>query len=287
MSRTFIRVTPEDVATFGPPAAIVCGWITWKARTRADGWAASYAQLAADTGIPLRTVRRSCDALRQAGRLAVRRASSNDATLVWSVTEVADLDTPEVSNVDRGGGRSGHLPESANVDTSSYKTVETSRDTHAAVGDVPADPLEEPAVDDPNAPGLFAVPDLPPEDEPQGPPKTARTLVARWCDGYRSTHAGKDAPKAFMKRVAGQARNLAKACGDNHDEWVGAYHAAYDAGTEAQADMTRFLVSRPTRSNARRNVFADAAFGGPDAEAMQRFTAAVNGQQPPALESGR
>ena len=166
---------------------------------------------------------------------------------------------------------------------SSIETVET------------VTPPSPPATEQAALPLLVVVPD--PPDEPaaelvdSGPPKTAQTLVARWVDGYRAVNAGADPHKAVVPRVAGQARNLAKACGDDHDAWVDAWHATYNAGVAGSHDLLRYLVPQQQRraSTARRNVWAEASMGGPGPEAMAKFQSmmASDEQQPRQLGSAQ
>lgn len=126
----FIKVRAGHVATFGPTVAIVYSQIIWRSEQHPDGWRASYALLAEETGLPQRTVRRCCAALREQNVVAAERATSDDATLVWTVVsagqpKVANVDTSEVADLDTPPGQSGHLPEMADLATSSLETVET------------------------------------------------------------------------------------------------------------------------------------------------------------------
>jgi hypothetical protein len=102
--------------------------------------------------------------------------------------------------------------------------------------------------------------------ETAGPPKTAQTLVARWCDGYRESN-GHDAPTPLTRRVAGQMKNLARACGESHTDWVAAYAAAYDCGRAGRWDPVGFMSRRqhPARTT---NAFVAPELGGPGARAV-------------------
>jgi hypothetical protein len=95
---------------------------------------------------------------------------------------------------------------------------------------------------------LFAVP----VSAPTGPPQTAQTLVARWVDGYRTSNAGQDPPGPLMKRVAGQAKNLAKVC-ENDADWGAAWRASYTAGQSGHADAVPFMAAARSRYPQQRN----------------------------------
>ena len=84
------------------------------------------------------------------------------------------------------------------------------------------------------------------------PPKTAQTLVARWVDGYRvANHV--DPPGPVLKRVAGQAKNLANSC-ETTDDWNAAWTAAYSAGQHGQPDAVPFMTQARSRyANGPRN----------------------------------
>jgi hypothetical protein len=108
---------------------------------------------------------------------------------------------------------------------------------------------------------LFAVPD----PAPTTPPQTAQTLVARWVDGYRTSNAGQDPPGPLMRRVAGQAKNLAKSC-DNDADWGAAWRASYAAGQAGRADAVPLMASQRRPQQETRNPFLkmlenDAAAG--------------------------
>lgn len=270
-------VDPVHVAEVGPAAAILYARISWRSQHEGQ-WKASRGTMAQETGLSLPSIRTALAVLRDREWVTAERASALDATLVWrpvlaGQTHVADSATSD--------GEKRHLLDVAESAISSTQTVDV-RTTHADGVKETDPPMPAPA----DAPALFVVPaaapEPPPAEEVSGPPKTAQTLVARWCDGYREAN-GRDAAKAFMGRVAGQAKQLAKACGEDHDEWVGAYHAAHAAGRAGQADMTRFLVATTRQSKALRNVFADPVLGGPDAAMLERFTQAMNGSTPRAL----
>lgn len=130
----FIKVEAAEVRELGPVGAITLSLIGWRAEHSDTGWRATYADIAAETGLPERTVRRACTALRDAGRLTAARAAADDATRVWSVVcagqdEKANVARSEVANLAGGSGQSGQLPEVANLAVSSLETVETTTDT--------------------------------------------------------------------------------------------------------------------------------------------------------------
>lgn len=281
IGRPFVAVIPEQVQALGSiEAATVLGHLTYLQASEPAGVVATAADLAEGTGLSVRTVHRITSRLRELGVVTAVRSESWSATLRWSV--VADhpicAGHVETAKVATSGSRKRVTSETAKVATSP---------THLEAGEVPPNP---PASEQAELPLLTVVPTVPDEPEPeaqQGPPKTAQTLVAQWCDGYRSVNNGQDAHRAVMGRVAGQARNLAKACGEDHDAWVDAYHAAYGAGVAGSWDLARHLVPQQQRrqSTAKRNVWADPAMGGPGAEAMGRFQTMMAGEQPRALGS--
>ena len=274
-SGCFAMVDTAHVAEVGPAAALLFARIVWRCE-RTGSWRATRRELASETGLTEAMLRTAVQVLRDREWVTTERTSAEDATLVWrplcarphqhiddSAPPPAESAPPPVVN-----------PPDPPADSamSSTETVETSTTTHAG------------GVEDAPPAALFAVPDPQPEavTEPEqtGPPKTAQTLVARWCDGYRAANGGEDAPKAFMARVAGQAKQLAKASGDDHDEWVRAWGASYAAGQAGQADMTRFLVRTPQRSTGRGNHFARAGLQGTGAGML---AALANPHDPPAI----
>lgn len=275
-SETFIRVDPAQVEEVGPSAAILFARILWRSQ-ETGSWRASRALLQEETGLTQPMLRTAVDVLRDLGWVSSERTSYLDATLIW---------TPVCPG--RPDGAPSAPPPASSTPTPPAESADFSLETGRDLPP-PSPPVEEQAT----LPLLTVVPPVR-EPEPEttdetGPPKTAQTLVARWCDGYRSVNDGRDAHRSVMGRVAGQARNLAKACGTDHDSWVDAYHAAYAAGVAGSWDLTRHLIPQQQRrtSMARRNVFADPSMGGPGADVMGRFSAMLaGGEQPRALESG-
>jgi hypothetical protein len=276
----WFRVPRELVERVGHDAALLFGRIAW--RSEATGtWRATRGELAAETLLSPHRVRVALDRLRAEGWLLSERTSTLDATQVWrpiwligaGQSESVGATTPRLRVVH------GPLVEStlSSLHDSETTTTPPSPPPTEALFEAPAAPVEPPHSRAENVqPGAE-----------QGPPKTAQTLVARWCDGFRASHNGHDAPKAFMGRVAGQARNLAKACGEDHGEWVGAYNASYAAGQASAWDLTRYLVPVARSTTARRNVFADQAMGGPSPQEAQALASSWGlGGGPLELEGG-
>jgi helix-turn-helix protein len=274
---SFVKVDPRHVVEVGPAAALLYGHICWRSEA-AGCWPATRSLMADETGLSAAMIRTATQVLRDRGWVTATRSSPNDATLVWRPVSAGQPDMVESTTPD---GDFRQVPDVVTSAMSSIETVET--DT----------PRRSPATEQAALPLLVVVPD--PPDDPaaeqvdQGPPKTAQTLVARWVDGYRTVNGGADPHKAVLSRVAGQARNLAKACGEDHDAWVDAYHATYNAGVAGSHDLVRYLVPQQQRrqSSARRNVWAEPSMGGPDAGTMERFTAMMAPDQPRALGGGQ
>lgn len=224
----------------------------------------SQARLAADTGQSEATVKRQLDALRKAGLVTweVRRTRVGRQRFytVWRPG-----DAVVGSGQSEGGVGSNERVGVGSSQGGEQEPGNQNHENHHTPGKPDVEP--EALFDAPESPDAQVI-HLPAPAASAGPPKTAQTLVARWCDGYRDRNAGEDAPKPFMRRVAGQARTLAKDCGDDHDSWVAAYNAAYTAGGAGHADMTRYLV-KTTRPAARTNALLDLRGAG--AEAMHRM----------------
>jgi hypothetical protein len=279
IGQPFIAVIPQQVQALGSvQAATVLAHLSYLTTDQTDGVVLTTEQLAQGTGLSVRTTQRITTRLRDLGVLTAVRAESWKSTMRWQVVR----DHPVVA---------GHT-ETAKVAAPRLPKLAVSQTAKVAASPPHSELIEElPPTEQGTLPFLASVPDLPAEPEgedQQGPPKTAQLLVARWCDGYRSVNDGADAHKAVMGRVAGQARNLAKACGDDHNSWVDAYHAAYSAGVAGSWDFTRHLVPQQQRrsSTAKRNVFAEPSMGGPGAETMARFQSMMDTSGPRALESG-
>jgi hypothetical protein len=220
------------------------------------------------TGLSDTTVKRHTKALAERGVLVKHQAGRN-AVVAYAVVR----DHPLLRVSDRS-------PDGAEATSSQAGTLSSSRtknQEHAAAGGAGM-----------MLPIMVSATTQPPPAQ-SGPPKTAQTLVARWVDGYRSVNAGTDPHRAVLPRVAGHARTVAKACGEDHDAWVDAWNAVYDAGVAGSHDLVRYLVPQQQRrqSTARRNVFADRALGGPDSDTMGRFQTMLAGDTPRALGSGQ
>lgn len=275
--RQFVAVVPHQVAALGIPAATVLAHLTYLTRRRPGGVVATAQDFADGTGLTLRTVQRAVARLVDQGVIIGERAAPWNPTRRWQI--VADHPVCAGQHV---------TATSATTLTATSATTSVPLEGEE-VDTAPLAPTEQGML-----PFVALLPD-PPEDPPAeaveqaGPPKTAQTLVARWVDGYRTVNAGADPHKAVLPRVAGQARNLAKACGEDHDAWVDAYHATYNAGVAGSHDLVRYLVPQQQRrqSTARRNVWAEPSMGGPDAGSMDRFSAMMTGDQPRALGSAQ
>jgi len=95
--------------------------------------------------------------------------------------------------------------------------------------------------------------DLP---EPE-PVLNAGTLVKAWCDGWATTHAGRQPHTAVLRKVSGICRNLARDC-LTVDSWREAWRAAYATGREGRYDIVGHLAE-PAAPSAHGNLFADHA----------------------------
>lgn len=285
--RDFIVLSLAAVDQVGLEPALLFQRIAWRCE-RTGSWVATIPELMAETRLTKHKVHRALDVLRAEGWVEGVRGDRFRPTLTWTVTwEDGSVEQrPEVLAEAVGAGQPVNQESRFTSTGESASPVSQEIGFSTVLQDVGEQLHTADAVAAPTAEGLFAVPDPEPE-EPAGPPKTAQTLVARWCDGYRDANGGADAPKAFMGRVAGQARALAKACGLDHEEWVLAWNASYSAGQAGHADMTRHLVRTSRVATGRRNVFADPALGGPTADTMARFTAHLTGPTRPELETPR
>lgn len=287
-SGTFVMVDPAHIAEVGPAAAVLFARICWRA-DRDGFWKASRAVLAQETGLSPDTVRGALRILRERSWLKGERASRDDATMVWSPVLAGQN---HVGDFPRGSGDIPHVPDVGNIPISSLETVETTTTPTADAVPEEAEAVLDYAADE-ALPMLVAVPDLPSEPvekrEADGPPKTAQTLVARWVDGYRSTNDGADPPGPLMGRVAGQCRNVAKAC-KSHDDWVASYAASYAGGRESRADITALMgrrVQRYGKVNHDLAIYQNLAAGGtsgaltgPGATALGMLTSASSTNPP-------
>lgn len=253
-SGSFMRVDPAQVAEVGPAAAILYARIVWRAER--GGWRASRATMATETGLSAWQLRASLGVLRDRGLVTSKRASTDDATLVWTPTPHV-----EDSSVSADGGFLSH----PDVEDSSVTSLETVLDLETPAATASAAHYSEVTMTEPLRPSeqMTLLPMAVPE--PDGaPPKTAQTMVARWCDGYRDANRGQDAPGPMMRRVAGQARNLVKGCTTDAD-WSAAWQAAYTAGQHGHADAVPYLVrTQPRYQSGRVNHdLANLRNGGP------------------------
>lgn len=237
-SASFTMVCPDHVAEVGPAAAILYARIAW--RSERSGWRASRAILAEETGLTLPMLRTACAVLRDQGWITSERTSAGDSTQVWTAVLPASLGGAESSPPPCG---SSNTPPAESAISLSTETEETTTYTADAVTEEPMSSADQPLEG-----VLFAVPD----PEPTTPPQTAQTLVARWVDGYRTSNAGQDPPGPLMKRVAGQAKNLAKSC-ENDTDWGAAWRASYSAGQSGHADAVPFMAAARSRYPQPRN----------------------------------
>lgn len=279
MTRQFVALIPEQVRAHGMAAAMVLAHLTYLTRRQPVGVVATVQDLAAGTGQSVRTTHRAIARLRAHGLITSERAEPWNPTQRWQV-----VDAP---------GPDGHGGQDVTATMASPLTATTAASS-VPLEDLEVDTAPVAPTEQGTLPFLVLVPDRP--DDPaadqrdQGPPKTAQTLVARWVDGYRTVNGGADPHTAVIKPVAGQARNLAKACGEDHDAWVDAWHATYNAGVAGSRDLVRYLVPQQQRRQATgragSNAFAASAFGGPSPEWVDQFSQALTGGTPPALGSG-
>lgn len=133
MNERYVAVFPSLVRLLGSlECAVLLQHIHWTAMAEGGRARVSHAQLSEETGISERTVRRRMSELRDGGWLAAERASSHDATLVYSV-DVAKLATSapvDVANLATStrqpGGHVANLATSdvANLATSSIQKEE-------------------------------------------------------------------------------------------------------------------------------------------------------------------
>jgi hypothetical protein len=139
---SFIMVSAAHVQQLGPTAALLYTRICWRTERCPDGWRATRAMLAEETGLTLEMVRTAGRVLRELGMVTTTRASASDATLVWRpvsaghpdsgdspISEMGDLATP--------CGGSDHLPEMGDLAISSYETDKTTTDSLAQPSDEP------------------------------------------------------------------------------------------------------------------------------------------------------
>jgi hypothetical protein len=231
----------------GFDAAVLIERIRWRCARRPAGWVATYAELGEETRLSHRRVKAAVNVLRERGWLRSENAGIGARTLRWTVVlEQAEPDVtkrperpvrkatkgPERPDQEAGAARSSSYRDNSGIQLHTAHAVE-----------------EEPVIDDQPLEGvLFAVP----ASVPTGPPQTAQTLVARWVDGYRTSNAGQDPPGPLMKRVAGQAKNLAKVC-ENDADWGAAWRASYSAGQSGHADAVPFMAAARSRYPQQRN----------------------------------
>lgn len=261
----FVALHPEVVQALGSTAANVLSYIAYvESDTGAE---LKVSQISEGTGVSVSTVKRVTSRLREQGLLTAERADPWHSELTWHVA----WDHPVIAghngsvNVELSG-----VPECSPRETQDGTPLLSEQEEHQEPPDAaaPAPPPEEPQM---HVPASYQEPLLPAVDlavvpVDSGPPKNAGTLVARWCDGYRATN-GHDAPGPLMKRVAGHMKQLAKACGESHEDWVAAYGAAYDAGKDGRWDPVGYM-SRRQRRERTTNVFARPELGGPGPDAV-------------------
>jgi hypothetical protein len=88
-----------------------------------------------------------------------------------------------------------------------------------------------------------------PAEEPSEvdrPQPTAQHLVAAWVDGYRERRQTDPHPNT-IRRVAGQAKSLAKDC-KKVEDWRRAWQACLAAGRAGRIDPGPFLIDDQPRS---------------------------------------
>lgn len=251
-SGSFTQVDQAHVAAVGPAAALLFSRICWRAELTGGSWQASRAVLAQETGLSLSVIRGAVNVLREREWLHSEPVSPTDATLVWTpLLPPAESAIPPLRNLP-------HPPAESAI--SSTQTVDTTTDPPAAAAAV----QEAPGMTVPDSYQDALLPTV--AAESAGPPKSAQTLVARWCDGYRESN-GHDAPTPLTRRVAGQMKNLARACGESHTDWVAAYAAAYDCGRAGRWDPVGFM-SRRQHTARTTNAFVAPELGGPGGRAV-------------------
>lgn len=127
---SFMMVSAAHVQELGPTAALLYTRICWRAERCPEGWRATRAMLAEETGLTLEMIRTAGRVLRDRGLVTTTRASTSDATLVWLPVSAGhpdsgDFPVSEVGDSATPCGGSDHLPEMGDSAISSLETVET------------------------------------------------------------------------------------------------------------------------------------------------------------------
>jgi hypothetical protein len=274
LTEPFVAVFPDLVRRLGSmEAAALLQFIAYQ-EDDGEGVTLTVAAMAEGTGLTDRTVKRLTARLRTAGVLQAERSGPWCSTLRYQVCrdhpvlagqqESARVASSESAKVAPRQSAKVSPSESASLAPSTVLPEVEESPEHTAVA-VEAD-------DQPLDGILLALPETP----STAPPQTAQTLVARWVDGYRASNGGQDPPGPLMKRVAGQAKNLAKACETDAD-WGAAWRASYAAGQGGHADAVPYMAQARSRYGPRnydlermvaRNAGQSATVSGPAALAI-------------------
>lgn len=179
-SGRFAKVDAVHVAEVGPAAAILYARILWRANLQGGSWPATRGELSAETGLSPDMIRGAVNTLRDKEWLTSERASSTDATLVWTPVLAGQCD---VGNIPTSHGDIPHQ-ELGDIPISSY---ESSKKT-------PPNPQQAGGDDD----GLFLV------DAEPVPPVLAADPAAgfdEWYALYPKKTERKAAQRAYVKAV--------------------------------------------------------------------------------------
>jgi predicted transcriptional regulator len=238
MTRPHLRVYDDLMFASGIPHREwrVLQLLLWY-RNHVDGRCnPSQARLANDAGIAAVSVRRALAWLEEAGLVERKRAGRgsnwyfiNEARLV----EYARSKGPSQPRTSERSDRAHPSGEERAHPTHEPEEGNQVKEPKNPPGDAPLAGVEWP---EPPAP-------VKPVDR-----EDAGALVAVYCEGYRSTHAGRDPDPAVIKRVSGSCGQIAKTRTDS-ESWHDAKMAAWRAGERGTQDVVRAFTDRPPRES--------------------------------------
>lgn len=137
--RDFVQVSRHAVERVGLIDAYVFALIKFRSTNR-DGWTATAAEIATETGLPVSTVRKALARLRDGQFVTAKRRDDLDATLTWAPNWLPD----ERSSRDDLSGQGGDPLRSGGVTSqviSSYKKEEELKEAHSATAESAIDRL--------------------------------------------------------------------------------------------------------------------------------------------------